>query len=146
MQKRFILARQLKKSLLKKVNPTTMPPLPATPIQLQGAPRSISHILVGSVRNCTPNASHLWLSVCLVSPVNEDRLRRRLSMRELTAQNGFRFRHTRLHGLPARANNGIDRINYKVRQRARFASTFIDGNSAPCSSQQGSVAPLSTSG
>lgn len=67
-------------------------------------------------------------------------------MRELTAQNGFRFRHTRLHGLPARANNGIDRINYKVRQRARFASTFIDGNSASCSSQQGSVAPLSTSG
>lgn len=51
-------------------------------------------------------------------------------MRELTAQNGFRFRHTRLHGLPARANNGIDRINYKVRQRVRFISTFIDGNSA----------------
>lgn len=29
--------------------------------------------------------------------------RKRLSMRELNAQNGFRFRHTRLHGLPARA-------------------------------------------
>lgn len=140
MQKRFIWARQLKKSLLKKVNPTTLPPLPVTPVQLQGAPRSISHILVGSVRNCTPNASYLWLSVCLVSPVNEDHLRKRLSMHELTAQNGFRFRHTRLHGLPARSNNGIGRINYNVRQRVRFASTFIDGNSAPCSSQQGKTA------
>ena len=36
-------------------------------------------------------------------------------MRELTAKNGFRFRHTRLHGPRARVNNGIDRMNYKVR-------------------------------
>lgn len=40
MKKGFIWARQLKKSLLKKVNPTTLPPLPVTPVQLQGAPRS----------------------------------------------------------------------------------------------------------
>lgn len=45
MQERFIWARQLKKSLLKKVNPTTLPPLPVTPVQLQSALRSSRTLL-----------------------------------------------------------------------------------------------------
>lgn len=137
MQKRFIWARQLKKSLLKKVNPSTLPPLPVTPVQLQDAPRS-SRTFLWVPSETVPQTRRTYDCRCALSV--------RSSMRELTAQNGFRFRHTRLHGLPVRANNGIDRINYKVRQRVRFVSTFIDGNSAPCSSQQGSCAPLSTSG
>ncbi len=43
MQKRLICARQLKKSLLKKVNPTILPPLPATPVQLQGTLGHLAH-------------------------------------------------------------------------------------------------------
>lgn len=44
MQKRFICARQLKKSLLKKVNPTTLPPLPVTPVQLYSCKVPLGHL------------------------------------------------------------------------------------------------------
>ena len=36
-------------------------------------------------------------------PAQREPFRKRLSMHELTAKNGFRFRHTRLHGPRARA-------------------------------------------
>ncbi len=56
-----------------------------TTVQLQGAPRSSRTLLYVSSETVPPNASHLWLSVRFVSPVNENHLRKRLSMRELNA-------------------------------------------------------------
>lgn len=58
---------------------------PVTTVQLQGAPRSSRTLLYVPSETVPPNASHLWLSVRFVSPVNENHLRKRLSMRELNA-------------------------------------------------------------
>lgn len=145
MQKRFIWAPQLKKSLLKKVNPTTLPSLPVTPAQLQGAPRS-SRTFLWVPSETVPRTRRTYDCRCALSARSTRTIRgsgwaSAGSPRRTDSDSG-----TLDYTDPARANNGIDRIHYKVRQRVRFASTFIDGNSAPCSSQQGSCAPLSASG
>lgn len=67
MQKGFIWARQLKKSLLKKVNPTTLPPLPVTPVQLQCAPK-LSRALSCVPFETAPRTRRTYGCRCASSP------------------------------------------------------------------------------
>ena len=85
MQKRFIWARQLIKVSVKESLSNDIATPPVTTAQLPGAPRSSRTLLYVPSETVPPNASHLWLSVRFVSPVNENHLRKRLSMRELNA-------------------------------------------------------------